>query len=138
LRITTAGIVRRGDAFLIALRKPGTSIGESWEFPGGKNRDCETPQDTLVREYREELGVSVSVEEKVFTTTFRNKDKRYELQAYTVKLLDSHKQLRLREHQEVKWLPISEILQLPLADSDRALALFLSGQESGHETERES
>jgi len=134
LRITTAGIVRRGDAFLVALRKPGTSIGESWEFPGGKNRDYETPQETLVREYKEELGVMVSVEDKLFTTRFRNGDKRYELQAYAVKLLDSDMNLRLKEHQAVKWLPISEILQLSLADSDRVLALFLSGQETACES----
>lgn len=123
MRITTAGVAYYNNTFLVALRKPGSSIGESWEFPGGKNREGETPWETLKREYREELGIDIIVKDKLFTTHFQNRSKQYELQAYLIQLKDDT--FQLHEHQKVLWLSIDEILNLPLAESDKALAEYL-------------
>jgi A/G-specific adenine glycosylase len=47
---------------LIALRPDHAMLGGLWEFPGGKNRDGETIEETIRRELKEELGVEVVVE----------------------------------------------------------------------------
>lgn len=45
---------------LIAQRPQGKPMSGLWEFPGGKVEDGERPEDTLIRELREELGITVS------------------------------------------------------------------------------
>ncbi len=44
---------------LIAQRPAGKSMGGLWEFPGGKVEPGERPEEALIRELSEELGIVV-------------------------------------------------------------------------------
>jgi 8-oxo-dGTP diphosphatase len=44
---------------LIAQRPPGKEMAGLWEFPGGKVEQGERPEDTVIRELAEELGITV-------------------------------------------------------------------------------
>lgn len=54
------GVIRREGRILLSRRVRGADIGK-WEFPGGKLERGETPEQALVRELREELGIEVRV-----------------------------------------------------------------------------
>jgi len=45
---------------LIAQRPPGKPMAGLWEFPGGKIEHGERPEQTLIRELKEELSITVS------------------------------------------------------------------------------
>ena len=45
---------------LIAQRPEGKALAGLWEFPGGKVEPGERPEQTLIRELREEIGISVN------------------------------------------------------------------------------
>jgi 8-oxo-dGTP diphosphatase len=44
---------------LIAQRPPGKALAGFWEFPGGKPDPGERPEQALIRELHEEIGITV-------------------------------------------------------------------------------
>ena len=61
------GVIRRGDRILIARRPSEGLLGGLWEFPGGKTESGETPEQAVVREAAEEVGIAVRVEAPLTT-----------------------------------------------------------------------
>ncbi len=59
LQVGAAVVWRDPHTFLIAQRKENGLLGGLWEFPGGKREDGESFADCVVRELREELGITV-------------------------------------------------------------------------------
>ena len=57
LLVSAAAIVDADGRVLLAQRPPGKSMAGLWEFPGGKIEQGETPEDALIRELGEELGI---------------------------------------------------------------------------------
>ena len=126
---SVAGIVIKDGKLLIARRLPGGSMGEKWEFPGGKVEPGETDKAALAREFSEEFSVGVQVGTPVASARFEHCGRPIELGAFQV-FLDSE-DFVLTEHTEWRWAEFEEISTLDFADSDRKLlpqlgALFFS------------
>ena len=126
--ISVAGIAREGERYFLALRKPGTSIGACWEFPGGKVKPGESPEEALVREYREEFALDVSVGEACFEGSFTNRSVRYRMLAFRINFLG--RDITLAEHSKARWVRPEELPQLPMAYSDNLIREFLLGESS--------
>lgn len=123
-RITTAGILMRGDRYFIAKREDKGSIGGLWEFPGGKNRYGETEQETLRREFAEELGITVKVGRLVHSHDFTNKETLYHLKAYRV-YAEDFDELPFRFHTDYRWVSLGEMDGYSFAPSDSEIVKTL-------------
>lgn len=59
LLVVAAALIDADNRVLIAQRPQGKQLAGLWEFPGGKLDPGERPEDALIRELREELGIVV-------------------------------------------------------------------------------
>ena len=57
LLVTAAALIDPEGRVLLAQRPQGKSLAGLWEFPGGKVEPGETPEQALIRELQEELGI---------------------------------------------------------------------------------
>src|SRR3954465_2537485 len=58
--VVACALVDTDKRVLIAQRPEGKALAGLWEFPGGKIEAGERPEQTLIRELHEEIGISVS------------------------------------------------------------------------------
>ncbi|WP_160011737.1 8-oxo-dGTP diphosphatase MutT [Rhizobium sp. 18055] len=61
LLVVACALIDADGRILLAQRPEGKSLAGLWEFPGGKVDPGETPEDALIRELREELGITTKV-----------------------------------------------------------------------------
>ncbi|HEY5278354.1 MAG TPA: 8-oxo-dGTP diphosphatase MutT [Pseudolabrys sp.] len=57
--VAACALVDADGRVLLAQRPPGKPMAGLWEFPGGKVEQGERPEETLIRELQEELGIVV-------------------------------------------------------------------------------
>lgn len=61
LLVTACALLDADNRVLLAQRPQGKSMAGLWEFPGGKVEPGETPEESLIRELSEELGVTATI-----------------------------------------------------------------------------
>ena len=76
------GLCFKGDRVLVARRAPDGLLGGLWEFPGGKRERGETYEQTVEREFQEEVGLKVDVGDRLVTVPHRYSHFAVELHAY--------------------------------------------------------
>ncbi len=59
LLVAACALIDADGRVLLAQRPAGKSMAGLWEFPGGKVEEGERPEDTLIRELNEELGIVI-------------------------------------------------------------------------------
>jgi 8-oxo-dGTP diphosphatase len=118
--VSVAGIARQGDKLFVARRLPGGSLGNKWEFPGGKAEEGEAGEEALVREFQEEFSLAIRVEKELARAVFTHNGVKRSLRAYLIRFeaADPAASLVLSDHEEWKWASIGEIEQLDFAPSD--------------------
>ena len=87
-----------------------------WEFPGGKIEENETPQETVVREIREELDAVVEVSQYGVSVEYDFSDFHLSMDCLFCSLKEG--KIRLLEHEAAKWLRLNELRQVNWLPAD--------------------
>lgn len=102
-----AAVIERGDEILIARRPDHVHQGGKWEFPGGKLEAGESAADGVVREIREELGVTVTAQQPLIRISHDYPDKQVLLDVWRVTAFEG--QPAGMEGQDVRWVARADL-----------------------------
>lgn len=103
----TAAIWVENGKVLIARRRPGVSQAGLWEFPGGKVRTGETPEQCLRREIQEELGVQIAVGSFFGESVHAYEAETIRLLAYRISVKNG--EICLNDHAELAWVAMADL-----------------------------
>ncbi len=125
-----AGVLRDAQhRVLLAQRPPGKHLAGGWEFPGGKLEPGETRIDALIRELREELGISVTAAHPLMQVQHAYPQRDILLDVWIVRHYDGSP--AALDGQILRWCPQEELAQAGLlpADAPIVAALLLPERE---------
>lgn len=105
----------RGEV-LLAQRKSHLSQGMKWEFPGGKLKVGESPENCLKREIREEMGIEIEVREIFHAVNYSYPGKNILLLAYLTDYCSGD--FNLSDHIGVAWVPLNRLIEYDLSPAD--------------------
>lgn len=120
-----AALLWRGDRFLACQRPAHKARGLLWEFLGGKVEPGESKEEALIRECREELGVTISVGEVFMELTHPYPDLTVHLTLFHAAILEGEPQKL--EHNDLRWITRQEIDQYQFCPADQAILDKLRG-----------
>ena len=119
LIVSAAALIDIDGRILLSKRPKKKVLGGLWEFPGGKLEPKEKPQEALMRELYEELGIS-TWKSCLAPLTFSYYD--YEEFDLLLLLFVCRKwegQVQAREGQQLKWVFPNEIQKFPMPEADK-------------------
>jgi 8-oxo-dGTP diphosphatase len=122
--VVVAGVVSRHGQILVARRKSGTHLAGLWEFPGGKLEPDESPEESLIREFKEELGVQVRVGHILEVVFHRYPDRNVLLLFYSCQLIEGEPQAV--DVDALAWVRKQELHRLDWAPADVAFVRKLA------------
>lgn len=107
-----AAVLQKPDGtFLLAQRPPDKIWAGYWEFPGGKIEPGETPYAALVRELREELGITVTTAYPWLTRVYAYPHATVRLHFFRVTAWSG--ELHPHEGQAFAWQPSKAVNPMP-------------------------
>ena len=111
-----AALIWQGEKFMICQRPPHKARGLLWEFVGGKVDVGEGPEEALIRECREELGVSLAVGEVFMDVTHEYPDLLVHLTLFHATIAQGEPQKL--EHNDIQWITPREIPNYDFCPAD--------------------
>ncbi|MFC2036220.1 NUDIX hydrolase [Chloroflexota bacterium] len=111
----SALIIHKGK--VLFLRSDTTQ--EQWAFPGGKQEKKETPQQTVSREIKEELGIDIEIKRKLGSFKYISGNRKFEIKCFVAETRSFDLKVNPDEIIEVKWCALKESADLNLTSTTR-------------------
>ena len=119
--VSACALVDADNRILLAQRPAGKAMAGLWEFPGGKVEAGETPEDALIRELHEELGIETW---KTCLAPLSFASHSYETFHLVMPLYICRKWdgiVSPRENQTLKWVRAKQLRDYPMLPADEPL-----------------
>ena len=111
-----AAVIRNVNRVYATQRGYG-EFKDGWEFPGGKVKEGETPQQALRREIREELAAEIKVGGLIDTVDMNYPEFHLHMQVFWANV--SAGRLTLLEHEAARWVTGEELDKVAWLPADR-------------------
>src|SRR6202167_3692501 len=124
--VAACALIDADGRVLIAQRPEGKPMAGLWEFPGGKIETGELPEQSLIRELRKDLGITVK-EECLAPLTFASPlypDFHLLMPLYVCRRWEGF--VEAQEGQRLKWVRPTELRDYPMPPADAPLISHLT------------
>lgn len=118
-----AALIWEKERFLICQRPAHKARPLLWEFVGGKVEPGETKEQALIRECKEELGVTVRVGAVFMEVTHPYPDLTVHLTLFHAAISQGVPQML--EHNDMRWITAAEIPLYPFCPADEEILVML-------------
>lgn len=114
-----AALIWENGRFLICQRPAKKMLGLFWEFAGGKVEPGETLEQALVRECREELGITIQPDAPFMELTHEYPTLTVHLTLFSAHIAEGRPQKL--EHNDIRWITPEEIPQYSFCPADEVI-----------------
>ena len=112
-----AAVIERDGLILIAQRKRTGQHPLKWEFPGGKVEPEEIPENALVRELVEELGIPVTVGPEIGRYEFQYEG-RWPVMLMFYRVTQFSGEPKNLDFEQILWVPRERLLDYDFLEGD--------------------
>lgn len=114
-----AALIWDQDRFMICQRPANKARGNLWEFVGGKVEPGESMEDALIRECREELNITIAVNDLYLQVTHAYPDISIRLSLFHCRIHSGIPELL--EHEDLRWITPAQIPDFDFCPADREI-----------------
>ncbi|TPJ18949.1 8-oxo-dGTP diphosphatase MutT [Mesorhizobium sp. B2-7-3] len=125
LLVAACALVDADGRVLLAQRPQGKQLAGLWEFPGGKVEAGETPEQCLIRELQEEIGIETDIPCLAPLTFASHSYDDFHLLMPLFVCRRFRGIAQPREGQTLKWVRPKQMRDYPMPPADAPLIPFL-------------
>ena len=121
IKVVAALIFDAQNRAIITQRPEGAHLAGLWEFPGGRIEKNETPEQALIREIKEEIGLNITVGQLYLQKTFEYDIKNIDIAFYMCQQADLNQQPKNIEVADWRFVELSALKDYEFPPADRSL-----------------
>ena len=118
------GILVKDNKILIAQRSRKKNHPLKWEFPGGKVLKNEGLESALIREFKEELSIKISIIKPLIQYKYSYKRK-FETSLHFFKISDFSGSIKMNVHESIEWVNLTGLLKFDFLDGDMKIINYI-------------
>ncbi|MDO4546877.1 MAG: (deoxy)nucleoside triphosphate pyrophosphohydrolase [Clostridia bacterium] len=124
-----AALIWDENRFMICQRPANKARGLMWEFVGGKVEPGETMRQALIRECREEIGVTINTADVFTDVVHEYPDLAVHLTLFNATIAEGTPEKL--EHNDIRWITVDEIPKYEFCPADESILSMLKALPQG-------